>query len=100
VLQEHTGWGCINDAPRVILPETSHQTLLRLWCERSDRLREVMRLHGKYRKLLVTAPVTTSMTGELCWVTLTNALTKGVHTRLQVLVLLVGVGHKPRFLSK
>src|SRR5260221_12103636 len=31
VLQEHTGRGCIYDAPRVILPETRQQALLRLW---------------------------------------------------------------------
>jgi hypothetical protein len=93
VLQEHTGRGCIDDAPRVILPETSQQALLRLWRQRSDRLRQVMHLHRKYRKLLVTAPVTASMTGDLRWVTLTNGLPKDVHARLQALVLLVGVSH-------
>jgi hypothetical protein len=60
----------------------------------------MMRLDGKYRELLVTAPVTASVTGELRWVTLANGLSKGIHTPLQALILLVGVGHRLRFLSK
>src|SRR5262249_26487200 len=44
VLQEHTGRGCIDDTPRVILLETSQQALPRLWRQRSDCLHEVMRL--------------------------------------------------------
>src|SRR5215510_4923986 len=100
VLQEHTGRGGIDDAPRVILLETSQQALPRLWRQGSDCLREVMRLNGKYRELLVAAPVTASMTGDLRWVTLRNGLPEGVNTLLQALVLLVGVGHRPRSLSK
>jgi hypothetical protein len=60
----------------------------------------MMCFDGKYRELLVTAPITASMTGNLRWVTLANGLPKGVHTRLQALVLLIGAGHKPQFLSK
>src|SRR5215813_13422733 len=100
VLQEHTGRGCIDDTPRVILLETSQQALPRLWRQRSDCLCEVMRLDGKDRELLITAPITASMTGDLRWVTLPNGLPKGVNACLQALVLLVGVGHRPRFLSK
>src|SRR5712691_4140048 len=100
VLQEHTGRGCIDDTPRVILLETRQQALLRLWRQLSDCLREVMRLDGKDRELLVTAPVTASMTGDLRWVTLPNGLPKGVNAGLQALVVFVGVGHRPRFLSK
>ena len=58
VLQEYTGRGCIDDTPWVILLETSQQALPRLWRQRSDCWREVMRLDGKDRELLVTAPVT------------------------------------------
>jgi hypothetical protein len=93
VLQEHTRRGCIDDVPRVILLETSQQALPRLWRQRRDCLCEVMRLNGKYRELLVTAPVTASMTGDLRWVTLPNGLPEGVNACLQALVLLVGVGH-------
>jgi hypothetical protein len=100
VLQEHTGRGCLDDAPWVILLKTSQQALPCLWRQRHDCLREMLRLDGKYRELLVTAPVTASMTGDLRWVTLPDGLPKGVNARLQVLILLVGVGHRPQFLSK
>src|SRR5215813_11236205 len=44
VFQEHTGCGCIDDAPRVLPLETSQQALPRLWRQRRDCLREVIRL--------------------------------------------------------
>src|SRR5262249_26851354 len=82
VLQEHTGRGGINDAPWVTRRETTPRALRRLWRQCDDRQREMMRLDGKYRELLVTAPVTASMTGDLRWVTLPNGLPKGVNARL------------------
>src|SRR4030095_8831611 len=82
LLQEHTGRGGINEAPWVILLKTSQQALPRLWRQRHDCLREMMCFDGKYRELLVTAPITASMTGNLRWVTLANGLPKGVHTHL------------------
>jgi hypothetical protein len=58
----------------------------------------VIRLDGKHGKLLVTAPITTSMTGDLRWVALENDLPEGVNACHQALVLLVGVRHKPPLL--
>jgi hypothetical protein len=94
MLQEHAGQGCIDHTPRVSLLETSQQVLPRLWGKCSDRLHKVVCFDGKHRKLLVTAPVTTSMTGDLRWVTLANGLPKGVNACHQALVLLVGVRHR------
>src|SRR5215471_13722524 len=53
-----------------------------------------MRLDGKHRKLLVTAPVTARMAGDLRWVLLADGLPKGVNACHQALVLLVGVRHR------
>jgi hypothetical protein len=91
VLQEHTGRCGIDDTPWGMALETGQQALACLWGERRDGMGEVMRLDRKYRKLLVTAPVAAGMTGDLGWVTLPDALPKGVNARLQVLVLLVGL---------
>src|SRR5207249_959741 len=96
VLQEHTGCGGIDDAPWVILLETRQQALPRLWSQRHNCLRQVMCLDRKYRELLIAAPVTASMTGDLRWITLTNGLPKSINACLQELVLFVGIRHRLR----
>jgi len=98
VLQEHAGLGCIDYTPWVNLLETRQQVLPRLWGKRCDCLRKVMRLDGKHGELLVTAPITASMTGDLRWVALANGLPEGVNACHQAPVLLVGVRHKPLLL--
>src|SRR5919202_6532213 len=57
VLQEHAGRGRIDHAPRVSLPEARQQALPCLQGQCCHSLCEVMRLDGKHRQLLVTAPV-------------------------------------------
>jgi len=93
MLQEHTGQGRIDQTPRVSLLESHQQVLPYLWGKCCHSLGEVMRLDGKHRQLLVTAPVTARMAGDLRWVTLADGLPKGVNARHQALVLLVGVRH-------
>src|SRR5262245_52486979 len=90
MLQEHTGPGWIDQTPRVSLLQPRQQMLTYVWGKCCHSLGEVMRLDGKHRKLLVTAPVTARMAGDLCWVTLADGLPKGINARHQALVLLVG----------
>jgi hypothetical protein len=99
MLQEHAGGRRIDDPPWVSLLETRQQVLPCLWSKPSHRLREMMRLDRKYRELLVAAPITASMTGDLRWVTLLNGLPKGVHARHQTLVVLVGMRHRLQLLT-
>src|SRR5437867_3751180 len=93
MLQQHTRRGRLDYTPGVMLLEPRQQVLPGLWGKRRDRLRQMMSLDRKDRKLLVTAPVTACMAGDLGGITLAHSLPKGVNARHQALILLVGIRH-------
>jgi hypothetical protein len=63
--------------------------LARLWLQGADRLGQMIRFNWEDGKVLITAPITTSMTGYLPWILLANGLPKGLYPCHEVLVLLV-----------
>jgi hypothetical protein len=65
-----------------------------LGSEGGNGLGQMLRFHRKDRELLVTAAVAAGMAGYLPGIALLDGLSKGLNTRHELQIFLIGIGHQ------